>query len=131
MLQDGISKEELDKYLVQFDKDLAAKVLELLVSQKIIVNELMSPAEIFSTQENLFSHNYGEYLICDQVAYEAFKKEQLNRSIYDGEYKEFNYEDDYLKLSRRRSIRKFSKRQLILKLLVKCYQYYGKYRHME
>ena len=29
MLQDGISKEELDKYLVQFDKDLAAKVLEL------------------------------------------------------------------------------------------------------
>ena len=37
----------------------------------------MSPAEIFSTQENLFSHNYGEYLICDQVAYEAFKKEQL------------------------------------------------------
>lgn len=112
MLQDGISKEELDKYLVQFDKDLAAKVLELLVSQKIIVNELMSPAEIFSTQENLFSHNYGEYLICDQVAYEAFKKEQLNRSIYDGEYKEFNYEDDYLKLSRRRSIRKFSKKAI-------------------
>ena len=67
-VQEGKSKQEiLDEF-----SDLSANRLEEYINQfiddHILVDSILTPEELFGTQDNLFQHTFGQRLIYDAEA---------------------------------------------------------------
>lgn len=85
-VQDGRSKDEiLDHFSDLPQKDLQ-KSIENLLEEHILIDSILSPEELFETQDKLYQHTFGETLIYDAESYKEFKKMQMRRQLdYRGE----------------------------------------------
>ncbi|RGM11494.1 hypothetical protein DXC31_19280, partial [Mediterraneibacter gnavus] len=114
-VQEGKSKQEiLDEF-----SDLSANRLEEYINQfiddHILVDSILTPEELFGTQDNLFQHTFGQRLIYDAEAYQKFKNVQMRRHLeYSGEStklpRDFKYPDV---IKNRKSTRVFNEKEKI------------------
>lgn len=114
-VQEGKSKQEiLDEF-----SDLSANRLEEYINQfiddHILVDSILTPEELFGTQDNLFQHTFGQRLIYDAEAYQKFKNVQMRRHLeYSGEStklpRAFKYPDV---IKNRKSTRVFNEKEKI------------------
>jgi SagB-type dehydrogenase family enzyme len=82
LTQRGIFESNLTAHFDFFNKKLLKMFINDLLNKKLLVNTILSPQELFFTQNRLFEHNYGKTLIIDAAQQAAFKKQQLNRDYF-------------------------------------------------
>lgn len=80
--QNGKTLQEL---LAEFPREnpdkLRAMILDF-IRNRILVDTLQGPHEIFYSQTHLFKNPYSEDILIDPAAYERFKSDQMNRCFH-------------------------------------------------
>nr|WP_279233597.1 non-ribosomal peptide synthetase [Clostridium estertheticum] len=116
LTQNGISLTNLRmKFTNICDQDFDTIVGDM-IKRKIFVSSLLTPQQIFNTQDVLFKNTYSEDIMFNPSEYNKFKKKQLNRT--------FNFDTDkevYLNknvkypevINKRRSVRIFEQEKKI------------------
>ncbi|HDR7471133.1 dehydrogenase [Bacillus toyonensis] len=79
--QKGIRIENLMNEFSDVNPDKLLGFIKDLVANKILVNTLLSPQELYFSQSNLFSNPYSQDTFIDPEKYQEFKDEQLSRSF--------------------------------------------------
>ncbi|MVO98614.1 non-ribosomal peptide synthetase [Paenibacillus lutrae] len=78
--QKGASLQELSGLLAAAGTEAANRVIQDLIDSRVLVHSILPPAELFSAQEKLFRHEYGDDLLYKEDALQAYKEKQLNRT---------------------------------------------------
>ncbi|MBK3496501.1 SagB/ThcOx family dehydrogenase [Viridibacillus sp. YIM B01967] len=79
--QKGIRIENLMNEFSDVNPDKLLGFIKDLVANKILVNTLLTPQELYFSQSNLFSNPYSQDTFIDPEKYQEFKDEQLSRSF--------------------------------------------------
>lgn len=109
--QKGITVEQIKDKFVHFAPDRLDCFIRDMIEKKILVNSILTPEELFSSQTNLYQHDYGDTLLYSAEAYEEFKKKQLSRTLtYPSKDKYLleNTNDYPLSILNRRTCRTFN-----------------------
>lgn len=109
--QKGITVEQIKDKFAHFAPDRLDCFIRDMIEKKILVNSILTPEELFSSQTNLYQHDYGDTLLYSAEAYEEFKKKQLSRTLtYPSKDKYLleNTNDYPLSILNRRTCRTFN-----------------------
>ncbi|MDR2024678.1 MAG: AMP-binding protein [Hungatella sp.] len=79
-MKKGASYEQISEKYKDVSKEKLKTFLACLVKDKVLVNSINNPYEIFSTQELLFENQYPEEIRYNPDLYEKYKEKQLNRN---------------------------------------------------
>lgn len=114
-VQDGKTKKEILNEFPELPINNITKYLNQFIDEHILIDSIMTPEELFGTQDKLFQHSFGQKLIYDASAYQKFKERQMHRQLkYQGnnvKYLEsFKYPDT---IEHRKSIREFNEKEII------------------
>lgn len=114
-VQDGRTKKEITDNFSNTSKNNLLNWIDKLLDEKFLVNSILTPEEIFETQDKLFQHIYGQKLIYDADSYEKFKNKQMNRQLdYKRKSIKLNNNVKYPDvIENRRSIRNFNTKEKI------------------
>ncbi|MCR3759100.1 amino acid adenylation domain-containing protein [Clostridium felsineum] len=86
LTQNGCTLETIVNEFTYYNNLELRQALDKLMNDKILVNEILKIEDLFSSQDNLLKHDYGNDLIVKKEVYEKYKREQLNRKLsYDSE----------------------------------------------
>lgn len=114
LAQDGVSIQELEKSFPGTNREELNSFARQLVHDRVLVNSILTPDEVFKPQGSLLKKIYDEEILINPEAYNVFKKKQLSRTYHfnnDGSgtgaiaLEESTHIPD--SISRRRTIRKF------------------------
>lgn len=108
--QKGCNLYSITKIFKDIDKNKIAEFMKELIEDQILVKGILTPKEIFSTQEKLFRNTYGEDIAFDAEKVKRFKALQLNRRNIDSKEAKLilKSEENYPGyIVNRRSCRKF------------------------
>ncbi|TKI55070.1 amino acid adenylation domain-containing protein [Brevibacillus antibioticus] len=72
--QKGVTADSLNQIFNHLTQAALHDLMQELVDRRILINSLLTPMEIFATQETLFSHPYGEEILYDAQALESYKR---------------------------------------------------------
>ena len=81
LTQKGITIKELREKFPWLDASNFNSFIKRLIRERVLVKSLLTPKEVFSTQNKLFNNKYGEEIIFVAEEYEKFKDIQLKRSF--------------------------------------------------
>lgn len=114
-IQDGRSTQEILDEFSNISMNNLVEYLKKLIDEHILVDSILTPEELFGTQDKLFQHTFGERLIYDVDAYQEFKSMQMHRRLnYQGKnvklLKNFQYPDV---IKNRKSTRVFNEEEKI------------------
>lgn len=87
LAQDGITKEQLLREFPEVSQVELIKIIEKLSQERVLVNSLLGPVELFATQAKLFENKYDEEIPFVAEKAEQFKLEQLRRCMVNNEEK--------------------------------------------
>lgn len=76
----GATLEKIFEKYKKVPKEELKVFLNRLIEDKVLVNTINNPYEIFQTQEKLFDNHYSENIKYNPDLYEKFKEKQLNRN---------------------------------------------------
>lgn len=112
LTQQGIKITDLIGHFQEVDEDKLTAFIKDLVKNKILVNKLLTPQELFYSQGKLVSNPYDEETFIHPDKYEAFKNKQLNRSFQNVTDYSLKLADTELpdEIARRKSYRKFDEK---------------------
>lgn len=79
LTQEGIAIQELVKEFPEINPRKLKIFINDLMKKNILISRLLTPQEIFFAQGRMYKDDYGDELLFDVKAIEAFKKKQLNR----------------------------------------------------
>lgn len=82
MLRKGATKIEILNEFSKIDSRKLNGFISNLITNKILVSSILTPAEIFYPQTKMFRNEFSEKIFYDQQEYKNFKKKQLTRSCY-------------------------------------------------
>ncbi|URZ00199.1 amino acid adenylation domain-containing protein [Clostridium felsineum] len=86
LTQNGCDLEEILNEFTYCNNEELRQALNELMNDSVIVNEILRVEDLFSSQDNLLKHDYGNDLIMKKEVYEKYKREQLSRKLnYDSE----------------------------------------------
>ena len=81
LTQNGIKINELIRHFSGINSEDLNIFITDLINKRILVESVLSPKEIFHSQERLFQNPYKEEYLLDPNNYSRFKKSQLNRKF--------------------------------------------------
>jgi SagB-type dehydrogenase family enzyme len=79
LAQQGATLESLREAFSSVPQEELRSILGAMISEKTLVDSLLSLPEVFQSQKSLFQHGYGDSLLYDAALYGEFKKSQLLR----------------------------------------------------
>lgn len=112
LTQKGITLDELKNALKEFDERRILNFALDLNKKRVLVNSILTPAEIFFPQNYLFENKYSEKIKYDADELNSFKKKQLNRDMFESECKNLKLASniEYPEyISERKTYRSFNK----------------------
>ncbi|MPQ34078.1 SagB/ThcOx family dehydrogenase [Clostridium estertheticum] len=77
--QNGITLKSMHREFPSIDILTLDSIFNKFVDDKIFIDSILTPEELFTTQSNLFDNPYGEKLRFDPEEYEKYKKAQQRR----------------------------------------------------
>lgn len=110
LAQDGITYTEIIEHFDHIHKTDLSVAIQELKSKKVLIDSILDVEDLFSCQDKLFQHTYGDDLLFKEEVYKKFKNEQLSRSLsYKGEPIRLGYYDGFpSNFTDRRSSRMFN-----------------------
>ncbi|MCR3758485.1 SagB/ThcOx family dehydrogenase [Clostridium felsineum] len=114
--QNGILEGDLLKLFKEIDSNKLKIFINDLKKKRVLVDTILSPAEIFYPENILLQHDYDETLIIDKEALEKFKQKNFSRNYFSNSNQnvELSSVDDIPNfIYKRKSIRKFNTKKLI------------------
>ncbi|MFZ5989459.1 MAG: AMP-binding protein [Bacillota bacterium] len=81
LAQEGITPEDMAREFPDKTREELEQVFNQMVMDKVLVNSILTPEEIFSTQKKLFRNTYSDEILYNPLEYNKFKKLQLERSF--------------------------------------------------
>ncbi|MGD2084988.1 MAG: amino acid adenylation domain-containing protein [Candidatus Aminicenantes bacterium] len=78
----GVEPESLTAFILQ------------LIHHRVLVNSIMTPTELYASQQKLFRKNYGKEIEFNPLEYEKFKEKQLSRSYFNDGNKKIKLENN-------------------------------------
>ncbi|MFZ5989460.1 MAG: AMP-binding protein [Bacillota bacterium] len=81
LAQKGVTLNGLVSEFDNINPSQLKEFIEGLIANKVLVCSLLSPYEVFSTQNSLFKNEYGEEMYFVQEEYDKFKYKQLSRTF--------------------------------------------------
>ena len=109
--QSGVRKEVLINEFNHLDRSRLIRFIDELIQNRILVSSILTPKEIFSTQNNLYKNIYTDEIIFVEEAYKKYKNIQMNRTFKGGTGEEISFETEVEYpsiISNRRSCRSFN-----------------------
>ncbi len=79
--QNGVTINRLMENFSSVDAEELRAFISKAIEDRVLVSSVLTPSEVYSTQEKLFKHEYGNDLIFNSEAYSKFKEKQLHRSF--------------------------------------------------
>lgn len=95
--QEGTTLEKIFAEFPQVERGDMEKLITDFINDRILVQSILSPDEVFLPQMKLFKHLYSDEILYDETAYNKYKYQQVTRNsshdiiekIKIGECKEF------------------------------------------
>ncbi len=81
LTQDGVAVKALFKNFPAVKPEELSAFVEELVRERVLVDSILSPLELYGPQSRLFKHDYSEAILYDPEAFNEFKSKQLNRTF--------------------------------------------------
>lgn len=81
LTQKGITIETLLNSFSEHKRSNLIGFVKDLVKNRILVNNILTPHEIFFTQDRLFDNPYSDEILFNPDKYNAFKKDQMSRTF--------------------------------------------------
>ncbi len=78
---EGSTEAQLISQFPAVEPDRLKELIRRLVQKKILLSDILSMDAILKPQEKLFKNVHGEEILYDAGKYEAFKQQQLKRSL--------------------------------------------------
>jgi non-ribosomal peptide synthetase component F len=75
----GLSLEDIQTRLPRFPSGELSDLLTELIRERVLVDAILTPNELFAGQERLTPNPWGQEILYDPAAYERFKHQQLDR----------------------------------------------------
>lgn len=115
LLQDGADLNQIKNKFSNIENDKLDKFIQNLIKNKILIKDLLEPAELFKTQEKLFKNSYEEEIKFNSDKYHEFKEEKLKRKVKSNFDKIIELSDEKLpeNILKRKSHRLFDENQII------------------
>jgi len=80
-MQKGRTIEEIKYYFSEISQYKLEAFLKEAIQDGLLVSSILSPQDVFKSQDKLFYNPYGEDIKYNPTAYESFKSKQLNRQM--------------------------------------------------
>lgn len=113
--QEGVKLNELAEKFLNEDQEKLDNFISRLVDEKILVNSILGPHEVFHPILKEFSNSYGDEIFTSMERFEKYKHDQLKRTVNSKHNQTINLENsvsypDFI--SKRKSYREFSQKQI-------------------
>ena len=95
LTQEGICIEELFDKFSHVNGNELLEFINVLIASRVLVNSILNPQEIFSTQNRLFKNAYSEDIIYVPEESYKFKQAQLSRSYHSNQNKSVTILDSF------------------------------------
>lgn len=79
LTQKGIAIKEIINAFPAVDREVLENFIWELVDNRVLVNSILTPWEVFAPQKELFTNEYSEEILVNPVEYDKFKRKQLAR----------------------------------------------------
>lgn len=80
--QEGISQKELLSKIKKSNKYCAREFIEQLIADKVLIDSILVPHELYGSQDKLLKHEYESNFFIDSDKYARFKHKQLSRYTF-------------------------------------------------
>lgn len=113
--QDFIVEDDLILLFEEDNRKMAKSFIKDLIKKQVLISGIMSPVELYFTQQKLHVHPYSDDDFLDPTKVEKFKVEQLDRCFTDqtkGEYQLLPSEEVLPIFTNRKSHRSFDRRPM-------------------
>lgn len=79
LTQKGVTPAELMEHFSEINSTEFSEFIQDLVKKRVLVSSILTPMEIFGTQNKMFKNEYSEEIIYNPDELKKFKMKQLNR----------------------------------------------------
>ena len=117
ILQEGATVRQIIDHFKMSEELVIRNILLDFINKKIITNSILTPEDLFSSQNRLFNNSFDETIILDATKYNSFKKSQMSRNLHSGMIEvDLEHDTAFEKpFQKRRSFRKFETGKSIFK----------------